>query len=211
MKTSMDRLMKSLFILALAALTACASSPHGGGSGSKVPLRFSYAAPDHWIRINVSKFVMFTREDPFSQYILIQQRPVEKPFKHAKRGFDPGMVPLEAAEVVREEIASDEDVLDLNVLEISPAEVNGYNGFKIEFTYRTRKGHRFRTLYYGFLNDEWYYSIRYNAEEDKFSETDVTTFQKVLGTFRILSVERDSNGHPTHQKCPSVSSGEEKG
>ena len=95
------------------------------------------------------------------------------------------MLPQEAAQVVVDEISCDQSVLDFQVMENTPARVNGYEGFMLLFTYKNRDGLTFKTIYYGFLRGEWYYSLRYNAATNYFSEKDVETFEKILNTFEV--------------------------
>jgi hypothetical protein len=101
--------------------------------------------------------------------------------------MDRGMLPQEAAEVILDEITSDRAVLNFQVLENLPAAVNGYNGFRLMFTYRTKGGYKFKTLYYGFLQGEWFYSLRYNAADGRYSDKDVETFREVLESFKIMA------------------------
>lgn len=181
--------MKKVLWISLLFVTACASGFSTGGSPEKATQTYIVEPPEQWERLNSNKYLIFTRQGAFRQYILIQQRPVDKPFKHTKRKFDKGMLPQEAAGVVIDEIISDRTILNFKVIENSPAVVNQYDGFKVIFTYRTREGGAFRTIYYGFLQGDWFYSLRYNAAENDFSEADVQTFEEVLESFKIDASE----------------------
>jgi hypothetical protein len=161
-------------------LTACATA----GSGN-APENFVVQVPDQWKKLNVADCSMWSKEGPFEQYIFIQQRPVSKEFPHAKKTLSLGMTPKEVSDLLLLEIASDPDVLDLRVLERGPAKINGYKGFKAIFTYRVKDGYNFKTVLYGFLQGDWFYGIRYNADVKKFCDEDVRTFEKMVKTFVI--------------------------
>ena len=129
--------------------------------------------------------LMLTKDGPFNQYILVQQRSIEKPFNHTKRMLNKGMLPQEAAEVVLDEIASDRAVLNFQVIENAPAKLSRYEGFKVTFTYRTENGSGYKTIYYGFLKDNWFFSVRYNVSENHESPQNLEAFQKVLDSFKL--------------------------
>jgi hypothetical protein len=97
------------------------------------------------------------------------------------------MLPQETAQVILDEITSDRAVLNFQILENFPAAVNGYEGFRLLFTYKVRGGPQFKTLYYGFLQGDWFYSLRYNAADSRYSDGDVETFRRVLESFRIMA------------------------
>jgi hypothetical protein len=168
-------------------MTSCASFGQGGNPSQTAPCNFTLEFPEEWRKVATGNYLMITKEGAFSQYILVQQRHVDRPFIHTKKRIDKGMLPQEAAEVILDEIHSDRAVLNFQVLENLPAAVNGYNGFRLVFTYKTKGGYKFKTLYYGFLQGEWFYSLRYNAADGRYSEKDVETFREVLESFKIMA------------------------
>ena len=175
---------KVLWLLFLCATACATSNQFGASSGSQ---NFSIDIPEFWTKLNTAKYFIITRDGPFSQYILIQQRHVNQPFRHTKMKFNRHMLPKQAAQVVLDEITSDQSISNLQVIESLPANVNEYEGFKIVFKYEIKDGLKFRTLYYGFLRDEWFYSLRYNATEKHYSEKDVEAFKRVITSFRIMA------------------------
>ena len=97
------------------------------------------------------------------------------------------MLPQEAAGVIIDEIASDRYILNFKVLDNTPAIIDGNAGFKIVFTYGDPKGVTYKTLYYGFLNGNSLYSLRYNARLHHFYEKDIGAFQAMVKSFRLLN------------------------
>ena len=96
------------------------------------------------------------------------------------------MLPLEAAEVIVDEISSDQFVQNFQVIENIPASINGHDGFQIVFTYKNKDGLRLKTIYYGFIVGEWFYAIRYTAANRHYFAKDLETFEKILNSFRLL-------------------------
>lgn len=177
--------MKKLFCLTFLFMVSCASLGQPGNPNRPTSSNFTLTFPEQWKKVTTGRYLMITKDGPFSHYILVQQRHVDQPFTHTKKKIHKSMLPQEAAGVILDEITSDRAVLNFQVLENIPAAVNGYNGFKLVFTYKTNGDYKFKTLYYGFLEGEWFYSLRYNAADGHYSDKDVETFKEVLDSFRI--------------------------
>ena len=175
--------MKRFFCILLIAATAYAATSCVA-SGPKDVL-YSVKLPDQWRMVETDDLFMLTKDGPSNQYILVQQRSIEEPFTHTKRMFTKNMLPQEAAEVVIDEIASDRSVLNFHVTENTPAKLSRYEGFKVIFTYRTENGLGYKTIYHGFLKDNWFFSVRYNVSLNHESPQNLEAFQKVLDSFKL--------------------------
>ncbi len=182
----MKTMMKRLFLILLFCIPACAPWSQGGGPYRSTSHNFSVDIPQEWMRLNTDKYLLMTKDGPFLQYVLVQERPVDRPFKHTRKKFNKGMLPLEAAEVIVDEISSDQFVLNFQVIENIPASINGHDGFQIVFTYKNKDGLKLKTIYYGFIVGEWFYAIRYTAANRHYFAKDLETFEKILNSFRLL-------------------------
>ncbi|MFH1488316.1 MAG: hypothetical protein ABII06_05390 [Pseudomonadota bacterium] len=178
-------IMRLMAVIIFLVTAACTTSHQAGGSPEASSSNFSIKYPDEWKRLNTERYFILTKSGPFSQYILAQQRPVSKPFKHSNRTLEKEMLPLDAAKTILDEIQKDESISDFMVVDVRPAKVSEYDGFRMVFTYKTKKGYKFKTMYYGFLAGEWLYNLRYNAAEASFLDKDVETFHAVLKSFKI--------------------------
>lgn len=165
--------------------TACAPGIRGENFHENRAINYSFERPEQWIKIESGRHFMMTKDGPFKQYILIQQRHVEEPFRHTRRTFDRGMLPQEAAEVVLDEIASDRLVMNFRIIENRPAKLSQYDGFRIVFTYKTTRGLAYKTIYHGVLRGDWFYSLRYNVSETHDSLKEIESFETVLKSFKI--------------------------
>jgi len=96
------------------------------------------------------------------------------------------MLPQEAAEVLADEMLSDQNLRRLQIIENAPAKVNGLEGFKLMFTYADAEGRTYKTVYYGFLQADFLYSLRFTAAGNEYFERDVDTFHAMLQSFRIV-------------------------
>lgn len=96
------------------------------------------------------------------------------------------MLPLESARIIIDEIASDRNITNFKVIENTPAIINGHAGFKILFTYKDKKGSMFKTLYYGFISDNTFFNLRYNAAMRHYYDKDIADFQQILDSFKLF-------------------------
>lgn len=96
------------------------------------------------------------------------------------------MSPKEAAGVITDELSSDDNLLNFQSMEYIPAQVGRHNGFRIIFRYQDKNGRNFRTVFYGLLKGHWFYSLRYCAQEEKYSDEDIKAFEKVVNSFKIV-------------------------
>ncbi len=178
--------MRKLIFLFLFLVLACAPSCQAGSTSKPATQNFSVEIPEGWTRFSSSEYFMLTREGVFSQYILVLQRRVDEPFSHTENRLRKDMSPKEAAGVITDELSSDGNLLNFQSLEYVPAKVGMYSGFRIVYRYQNKKGQNFRTAFYGLLKGNWFYSLRYRAQEEKYSDEDLKAFNRVVNSFRIV-------------------------
>jgi hypothetical protein len=173
----------TIFALSLLLLTGCAAAMHAHESAAQ---NCAVDIPAGWRQIPTNRYFMLTREGPFYQYALVQQRPVDRPFQHTKKRLKPDMLPQEAAEVLADEMLSDENLHNMKIIENAPAQVNGSQAFKLLFTYADPEGRIYKTVYYGFLQGDFLYSLRFTAASNEYFDRDLNTFDSMLQSFRIV-------------------------
>ena len=143
-----------------------------------------------WKPKHIDKY-LFTKDGVFLQYVLIQQRPIDRPFRYTKKKLNNGMLPQEASGIIIDEIASDRRIYKFNVIENAPAIIDGHDGFKILFAYKDKKGSAFKTLYYGFIMGDSFYNLRYNAAMRYYFEKDIEAFEQILSSFKVVKDKAD--------------------
>lgn len=95
------------------------------------------------------------------------------------------MLSQEVAEVIIDEISCDQSLMDFEVVENIPVKINSYDGFKLVFNYRMKNNLSHKTIYYGFLMNSYFYSIRYNTSEEQHVDKDRESFEKILNSFKL--------------------------
>ena len=118
-----------LFI-AVCLICGCASAAYKSSLESLPKGDFSVEIPSGWWKPQYIKKYLITKDGPFLQYVLIQQRPIDRPFKKTQKKLRRGMLPLEFSKIVTDEIAADRNILNFNVIENSPATIDGRAGFE---------------------------------------------------------------------------------
>jgi len=181
----MKRLIPLLICMLFIFSCASAAQEH---SLKKLPdADFSVNIPDGWWKPEYTSKYLLTKDGPFLQYVLIQQRPLNKPFRNTKKKIKMGMLPQEAAGIIIDELASDRYLMNFSVIENAPATVDGHAGFKILFTYTDKKKSQFKTLYYGFINADSFYTLRYCAAARHYFEKDIASFDQIINSFKLVS------------------------
>lgn len=182
--------MKRLSLIVLLFIAGCVHAPwvQVGGLYTSESHNFSVEIPHGWMRLNTDKYLLITRDGVLLQNILIERLPIDKQLKHTKKKFNTGMLPQEAAEVILDNISSDQTNLNFEVIENIPAKIGEFPGFKAVFTYKNTDGLRLKSIYYGFMVGEWFYGIRYTAASRHYFEKDLKTFEKVFESFKLIKI-----------------------
>lgn len=167
-------------LIVSAALISCA---HGGG---KPAYNFNVTVPEGWKTIDSDDPMLFmTKDGGYKQFVLIRERPLAEPFQFTQRSMRKEMMPEEAAEVIVNEIISDTNIRNFSLLEKAPARIAGHSGFRLSFIYTDADGFNFKTLYYGFINGDSFYNIRFAATQEEYFQRDLKTFERVLESFKL--------------------------
>jgi hypothetical protein len=181
MKKLMPLLICMLFIF------SCASAAQERSLKKLPDADFSVDIPDGWWKPEYTSKYLLTKDGPYLQYVLIQQRPLNKPFRNTKKKIRGGMLPQEAAGIIIDELASDRYLMNFSVIENAPATVDGHAGFKILFVYKDKKGSQFKTLYYGFISGNSFYNLRYSAAARQYFEKDIASFEQIMSSFKLVN------------------------
>ena len=175
----------TLFLLA-ASILAC---HHSSAPSKKTNYSFTIDIPEGWRRID-RPYLLITKEGPFLQNVMVQNRHISRSFRYTQKRMGKGMLPEEAAQIIIDEYASDQNIGNLKVLNNTPEQINGHNGFKILLTYLGPKGNEFHTLYYGFIKADTYFNLRFTAGGRQYYQKDIETFNRMLNSFQVVKAHK---------------------
>jgi len=178
--------MKKLLYITLIFLAGCAAWTQVGGLYKNESCNFSVELPQGWMQRSQGEHLLITRDGVLLQNIQVQRLNIEEPLKHTKKKISKNMLPQEVAEVILDNISSDQNVLNLEVVENSPVKISGTPGFKAIYTYKNKDGLKLKSIYYGFIVDRWFYGLNYNAAQRYYFDKDIQTFEKVVESFKLI-------------------------
>jgi hypothetical protein len=200
--------MRRLLLLILLFTIGCVPWMQVGGLYTSRSHNFSVELPQGWMRLNKSGYqyltidqkiliehlLIFTNADAYLfitkdgillQNIIINRGSIDEELKNTKKKLSKGMLPYEAADVIIDNISSDQAVLNFELLENNPVKISGFPGFRIVFTHKNEDGLRLKSIFYGFIEGEWFYSIGYNSALRHYFEEDLKTFEKIFKSFKL--------------------------
>lgn len=178
--------MKKLLPLILAAAMFCMAADWvpAGGTFSAKKGNFSVEAPAGWMRYNEPNFLMITREGHVLQMIVVEKLEFDKEMKFTKKKLQADMLPHEAAEVVMDNIKSNPAITQFELVENSPAQVSGVEGFKLVYTYKSKDGLKSKGVYYGAINKEALAKLHYTAAARYYFDRDLAVFEALVRSFK---------------------------
>ncbi|MGD8882208.1 MAG: hypothetical protein PVI82_09985 [Desulfobacterales bacterium] len=182
--------MKKVFWVTLFLFAAsCVACTHTGGVSKPTTYSFTIDIPAGWRKID-RPYLLITKEGPFIQNIMVQNRHIGKSFRYTKKKMRREMLPEEAAQIILDEYASDQTIGNLKVLFNSPIQINGHDGFKILLTYTGPKGNEFHTLFYGFIKADTFFNLRFTAGGQQYYHKDIQTFKHMLKSFQVIKANK---------------------
>ena len=138
--------------------------------------------------------IRLTRDGLFLQQIGIGRIPVSDELPHTKRKLAQGMIPLEAAEVLSDELRSNSNLTNQELIEDTPISVGGYPGFKLHYTYRIEERLKIEGLLYGALVGPWLYYVLYEAPAQHYFNKDLQVFETTRRSFQIAKPGGEGKG-----------------
>ena len=183
----MYRLLITLALTLL--LTGCFSPPWQATTEAEyVATDFNVAMklPAGWM-VNARKDVMLaTRDGYLLQYISIENINIEDELTNTKKKFKRGMLPLELAEVILDNMSGKEHYTGFKVLSKKPAKVADHQAFRAEYRFKDSDGLEYKGVYYGFMQNDWFYGVRYVAPTRHYYKRDLNKFKKAVKSMRLL-------------------------
>ena len=175
------------YLVLITFLWSCATWVAVGGKYSTSSQNFEVELPVGWRKYNLSQdSLIITRDGVALQQIQIMRRAIDKELPHTKKKLSEEMLPQEVAEVVADNFRSNPNAMNQDIIENAPAQVGGYSGIKLVYTFQTKKGLTVKGVNYCFLFGKWCYEILYEAPERYYFANDLPAFEQVVKSFRLI-------------------------
>ena len=173
-------------LVMLISLVGCAPWTQVGGRVVEDSLKFEAELPAGWMRANNAENALYiTRDGALLQYINVQRIETDNDLKHTKKKFAKDMLPQEVAEIELDDVRSNPNVTNFELLENVPATIDGRPGFKLLYTWRTKDGLKLKRLHYGLALAEWVYRVQYQAPVQHYFDRDFETFERVRASLKF--------------------------
>lgn len=177
--------MKKYALLLLLFMMLGGCGPWAKTKGAYNGNGFVVDLPEGWMRSRQADYLLITRDGVLLQSVVVYRTEVGSSFKNTKKKLTKGMMPQEAAEVILDNFASNQEYLNFQVIENKPAKINGLPAFKTVYTYKDKDGLRYKAMYYGIINNDSFYGIRYTAPIRYYFDNDSKIFEKIAGSFKV--------------------------
>lgn len=177
------------YLVLTTLLWGCATWVAVEGKYSMSSQNFEAELPNGWRKYNPSRDTLIITKDGLPlQQIQIMRRAIDKELPYTKKKFSKEMLSQEVSEVVIDNIVSNPNIMNQQFIENAPAQIGGYSGVKLVYTYQTKAGLTQKGVIYCFLSGDWCYEILYEAPERYYFAKDLPSFEKVVESFRLIKV-----------------------
>lgn len=143
--------------------------------------------PKGWMALRTGNTMMFTRDGLMLQRIAIVGTALseKKQFSYTKKRITKGMLPIEIAEVIIDDLQSTTDIRNMTIEENIPTTLSDAPGCRITYTFRMTDGPAYRGILYGFLYDDAFYQLIYLAPRRHYFDRDLETFAQIAKSITI--------------------------
>jgi hypothetical protein len=146
----------------------------------------SVRLPDGWMLSGRKDIMLVTRDGVLLQNVIVAAIGVDDELKYTKKKFNRGMSPLEQAEVALDNLASSPNRTAFKVLSKKPAEVDGHQAFRAEISFKDEDGLLYRGVMYGFMQNNWFYLVRYVAPDRFYFSRDEDKFENIVKSLKLI-------------------------
>lgn len=167
---------------------------------------FTFVLPQRWSapkdhqpkgrRKAKEKILLITKDGLLLDRVEFKKRLVGAEFEHTTKVLTPGMMPQEMAEVVLNDFEMNERMKNFRAIENKPAIIAGIPGFRLLFSYRQDGALAYQSVYYGFIKDDLFYSVRFSAPKRHYYDANVATFERIVKSFTFVSESGNGGWNP---------------
>lgn len=147
----------------------------------------SFRPPNGWMRLSTPSYEMFSKDGPYLQYIFVQQRPLNQPFRHTHQVLNQTQLPNEAAEIVVDSLRSDPRIAGFHLISSQPVTLDGRVGFKLLYTHKDQQGVTIQSLYFGVSFENTFFNLRYTAAKRYYFDKNFKEFEQMIKSVHLSS------------------------
>lgn len=166
-------------------LTACVPSWSVVGKNPiKVHDAYTIQAPSDWRKLKLDDRLILTPESPEMASLVLDVYPGKLKFQFTKRVFNSNMLPEEVAELVIDNYSLNPSNQNFKLISNEPAVINNYDGFRIQFEYKSTTGVPVSVVVVGFMQKDRLFTIEYEALKRVYFDKYLASFEKILASVK---------------------------
>jgi len=166
-------------------ICGCATWTKTNGQYSNNSAMYQVDLPWGWLK-HAGETLLVTKDGIFLEGIEIARINVNKKLTHTKKKFVKGMLAEDIAAVAIDDLSTNSEINNLEILENGPVIISGQNGFRLAYLFRNKDGLKYKRVHYGFEYEDWVYRLTYTSAADYYFDKNVEEFNKVIESFKFL-------------------------
>lgn len=181
-----------LLILALAGtclLPACMTTTGGWvsqqGENRADKIALSAEVPEGWSRWRSDSDITLTKDGMLLQMVRINRTPYGTPYENSNLTIQPGMTPLDASQIIVEDMQANQEMRSLELIDNRPATVAEHPGLRIECTYKNEDNLTVHEIAYVGLTPDSYVVARCRAPDRHYIETISGDFERIVDSIKL--------------------------
>jgi len=186
-RTRAKHLGLALALILIAA--GCTTTPGGWtyleGEQRADEIALSADIPKGWSRWRSNKDITLTKDGLLLQMIRINRTKYGAPYENTDLTIQPGMTPLDASQIIVEEMQANQELRNIEILDNRPATVAGYEGLRIEVTYKNDDNLKVHEIVYVALTPDTYVVARCRAPDRHYIEIVSGDFERVVASIKL--------------------------
>ena len=142
--------------------------------------------PAGWmLRTPVEDELYLTRDGIWLQFLRVARIRFDQATGSLKNKLTRDMDPLKVAELIASEFRALEGVVNFQVAESVPVQIDGRGGFRMVFHYTTRQDMKKSGVYYGVIHGDSFYFVHYDAPSRYYFNRYHSTVERLKNSFKI--------------------------
>jgi len=148
-------------------------------------IALSADVPEGWSRWRSDRDITLTKDGMLLQMIRINRTEYGAVYENTDLTIQPGITPLEASQIIVEDMQANQKLRSLDLLDNRPANVADHPGLRMEFTYKDDDNLKVHEIVYVALTPDSYVVARCRAPDRHYIEIVSGDFERIVASIRL--------------------------
>jgi len=155
-------------------------------------IALSANVPEGWSRWRSDSDITLTKDGMLLQMVRINRTAYGAPYENSGLTIQPGMSPLDASQIIVEDMQANQELRKLDMIDNRPATVADHLGLRIECTYKNEDNLKVREIIYVGLTPDSYVVARCRAPDRHYMEMISGDFERIVDSIELDPPEPES-------------------